>query len=71
MNRRNVGSVQEFVKVLILGSFLKGTYLVGKVVGKLKSNKDAGKSWGFAVEMWKVAQNAAFHIPTATAAAAA
>jgi hypothetical protein len=37
---------------------------------KRKSDKDVAEILGgFAVEMWKAAQNAAFHIPTATAAA--
>ena len=56
------------MKVLVLGRFVKAQVLVLKAVGKLKSNKDAGK--GIAMEMWKAAQNAASHIPTATAAAA-
>jgi hypothetical protein len=45
-----LGSEQESVKVLILGSFLNGTFLVLKAVGKRKSDKDAGNP---GVPLWK------------------
>src|SRR5262245_27462928 len=48
-----VGSEQESVRVLILGSFLKVTFLVLNAVGKRESYKNAGKPW---VSLWKFPQ---------------
>jgi len=68
---RLFGSEQESVKVLILGGFLQCRFLVLKAVGETRNpDKDAADPRDFAVEMWKAAQNAASHIPTATAATA-